>query len=35
LRAKIIERLDAGRIGVEQSTDAFVLHRPEAKYCNV
>ncbi len=43
-RAKMIELLDPGRIGVtlseelqlhpEQSTDAFVLHHPEAKYFN-
>jgi 5-methyltetrahydrofolate--homocysteine methyltransferase len=41
-RAKIVELLDAGRIGVtlseefqlhpEQSTDAIVAHHPEAKY---
>ena len=41
-RAKMVELLEPGRIGVElseelqlhpeQSTDAFVLHRPEAKY---
>ncbi|WP_045822782.1 methionine synthase [Williamsia herbipolensis] len=44
-RAKMIELLEPGRIGVElseelqlhpeQSTDAFVLHHPEAKYFNV
>ncbi|GFG68229.1 methionine synthase [Mycobacterium kubicae] len=44
-RAKMMELLDPGRIGVtlseelqlhpEQSTDAFVLHHPEAKYFNV
>ncbi len=43
-RAKNVELLEAGRIGVElsegfqlhpeQSTDAFVLHHPEAKYFN-
>ena len=43
-RAKMVELLDPGRIGVtlseelqlhpEQSTDAFVLHHPEAKYFN-
>ncbi|KHF42232.1 MAG: methionine synthase [Saccharomonospora viridis] len=43
-RAKIVELLDAGRIGVtlseefqlhpEQSTDAIVAHHPEAKYFN-
>lgn len=43
-RAKMIELLEPGRIGVElseelqlhpeQSTDAFVLHHPEAKYFN-
>ncbi|HXV92759.1 MAG TPA: vitamin B12 dependent-methionine synthase activation domain-containing protein, partial [Pseudonocardia sp.] len=43
-RAKIIEMLEPGRIGVvlseelqlhpEQSTDAFVAHHPEAKYFN-
>ncbi|MFE3223807.1 methionine synthase [Nocardia sp. NPDC059228] len=43
-RAKLVELLDAGRIGVilseelqlhpEQSTDAFVLLHPEAKYFN-
>jgi len=42
----MMERLEPGRIGVElseeelqlhpeQSTDAFVLHHPEAKYFNV
>jgi 5-methyltetrahydrofolate--homocysteine methyltransferase len=44
-RSKMVELLDPGRIGVtlseelqlhpEQSTDAFVLHHPEAKYFNV
>ncbi|MBW0017954.1 MAG: methionine synthase [Mycobacterium sp.] len=44
-RAKMIELLEPDRIGVtlseelqlhpEQSTDAFVLHHPEAKYFNV
>lgn len=44
-RAKLVELLDAGRIGVtlseelqlhpEQSTDAFVLLHPEAKYFSV
>jgi 5-methyltetrahydrofolate--homocysteine methyltransferase len=44
-RAKMMELLQPGRIGVtlseelqlhpEQSTDAFVLHHPEAKYFNV
>jgi len=44
-RAKMMERLQPGRIGVdlseglqlhpEQSTDAFLLHHPEAKYSNV
>jgi 5-methyltetrahydrofolate--homocysteine methyltransferase len=44
-RAKMVELLEPGRIGVElseelqlhpeQSTDAFVLHHPEAKYFNV
>jgi 5-methyltetrahydrofolate--homocysteine methyltransferase len=44
-RAKMMERLEPGRIGVdlseelqlhpEQSTDAFVLYHPEAKYFNV
>jgi len=43
-RAKIMDLLEPGRIGVElseelqlhpeQSTDAFVLHHPEAKYFN-
>ncbi|MFW0790715.1 methionine synthase [Gordonia sp. CPCC 205333] len=43
-RGKLVEMLDAERIGVtlseelqlhpEQSTDAFVLHHPEAKYFN-
>ncbi len=43
-RAKLVELLDSERIGVtlseelqlhpEQSTDAFVLHHPEAKYFN-
>ncbi|WP_024796351.1 methionine synthase [Tomitella biformata] len=43
-RAKLVELLEPGRIGVElseefqlhpeQSTDAFVLHHPEAKYFN-
>ncbi|NMO00072.1 methionine synthase [Gordonia sp. TBRC 11910] len=43
-RGKLVELLEAGRIGVtlseelqlhpEQSTDAFVLHHPEAKYFN-
>jgi 5-methyltetrahydrofolate--homocysteine methyltransferase len=43
-RAKLVELLGASRIGVElseelqlhpeQSTDAFVLHHPEAKYFN-
>ncbi|WP_405137061.1 methionine synthase [Nocardia sp. NBC_01388] len=43
-RAKLVDMLDAGRIGVmlseelqlhpEQSTDAFVLLHPEAKYFN-
>ena len=43
-RAKMMDLLDPGRIGVElsdelqlhpeQSTDAFVLHHPEAKYFN-
>jgi 5-methyltetrahydrofolate--homocysteine methyltransferase len=43
-RAKLMDLLDPGRIGVtlseelqlhpEQSTDAFVLHHPEAKYFN-
>ena len=42
LRASLVELLDAGRIGVElsesfqlhpeQSTDAFVVHHPEARY---
>jgi 5-methyltetrahydrofolate--homocysteine methyltransferase len=43
----MMEQLEPGRIGVElseelqlqlhpeQSTDAFVLHHPEAKYFNV
>lgn len=44
-RAKLVELLEPGRIGVElseelqlhpeQSTDAFVLYHPEAKYFNV
>ncbi|MGX7728500.1 methionine synthase [Rhodococcus sp. 2H158] len=44
-RVKLVELLEPGRIGVElseelqlhpeQSTDAFVLHHPEAKYFNV
>ncbi|MFH5210355.1 methionine synthase [Antrihabitans spumae] len=44
-RAKLVALLDSERIGVvlseelqlhpEQSTDAFVLHHPEAKYFNV
>jgi 5-methyltetrahydrofolate--homocysteine methyltransferase len=44
-RAKMMERLEPGRIGVdlseglqlhpEQSTDAFLLHHPEAKHFNV
>jgi 5-methyltetrahydrofolate--homocysteine methyltransferase len=44
-RAKMMELLEPERIGVvlseelqlhpEQSTDAFVLHHPEAKYFNV
>ncbi|NLU84914.1 methionine synthase [Rhodococcus sp. HNM0569] len=44
-RGKLVAMLDAERIGVklseelqlhpEQSTDAFVLHHPEAKYFNV
>ena len=44
-RTKMVELLEPGRIGVElseelqlhpeQSTDAFVLHHPEAKYFNV
>ncbi|MFV0493964.1 methionine synthase [Mycobacterium sp.] len=44
-RAKTMQLLEPGRIGVtlseelqlhpEQSTDAFVLHHPEAKYFNV
>ena len=44
-RTKMMELLEPGRIGVElseelqlhpeQSTDAFVLHHPEAKYFNV
>lgn len=44
-RAKLVDLLEPGRIGValseemqlhpEQSTDAFVLHHPEAKYFNV
>ncbi|MEE2032479.1 methionine synthase [Rhodococcus chondri] len=44
-RVKLVELLEAERIGVElseelqlhpeQSTDAFVLHHPEAKYFNV
>ncbi|MGH3563376.1 MAG: vitamin B12 dependent-methionine synthase activation domain-containing protein, partial [Mycobacterium sp.] len=44
-RAKTVALLSAERIGVtlseefqlhpEQSTDAFVLHHPEAKYFNV
>jgi len=44
-RAKMMERLEPGRIGVdlseesqlhpEQSIDAFVLHHPEAKHFNV
>jgi len=44
-RAKMMERLEPGRIGVdlsaelqlhpEQSTDASVLNNPEAKYLNV
>lgn len=44
-RIKLVELLEPGRIGVElseelqlhpeQSTDAFVLHHPEAKYFNV
>ncbi len=44
-RAKLVDLLDAGRLGVtlseelqlhpEQSTDAFVLLHPEAKYFNV
>ncbi|MDO3648486.1 methionine synthase [Nocardia mangyaensis] len=43
-RAKLVDLLDAGRVGVrlseelqlhpEQSTDAFVLSHPEAKYFN-
>ncbi|GAA2778009.1 methionine synthase [Saccharopolyspora taberi] len=43
-RAKIVDLLDAGRIGVvlseefqlhpEQSTDAIIAHHPEAKYFN-
>ena len=43
-RAKMVDLLEPGRIGVElseelqlhpeQSTDAFVLHHPEAKYFN-
>jgi 5-methyltetrahydrofolate--homocysteine methyltransferase len=43
-RAKIVELLEPGRIGVklseefqlhpEQSTDAIVVHHPEAKYFN-
>ncbi|MBM7369522.1 methionine synthase [Gordonia hydrophobica] len=43
-RAKMIDLLEPGRIGVElseelqlhpeQSTDAFILHHPEAKYFN-
>jgi 5-methyltetrahydrofolate--homocysteine methyltransferase len=43
-RVKMMDLLDPGRIGVElsdelqlhpeQSTDAFVLHHPEAKYFN-
>lgn len=43
-RAKMIDLLEPGRVGVElseelqlhpeQSTDAFVLHHPEAKYFN-
>ena len=44
-RAKLVALLEPERIGVElseelqlhpeQSTDAFVLHHPEAKYFNV
>ncbi|NLZ56962.1 MAG: hypothetical protein GX898_01405, partial [Corynebacterium sp.] len=44
-RAKMVELLEPERIGVtlseelqlhpEQSTDAFVLYHPEAKYFNV
>jgi 5-methyltetrahydrofolate--homocysteine methyltransferase len=44
-RAKMMERLEPGRIGVdlserlqlhpEQSTDAFLLHHPEAKHFDV
>jgi 5-methyltetrahydrofolate--homocysteine methyltransferase len=44
-RAKMMGRLEPGRIGVdlseglqlhpEQSTDAFLLHHPEAKHFNV
>jgi cobalamin-dependent methionine synthase I len=44
-RAKMMERHEPGRIGVdlseglqlhpEQSTDAFLLHHPEAKHFNV
>ncbi|MBD8505184.1 methionine synthase [Hoyosella sp. G463] len=44
-RAKLVDLLEPGRLGVvlseeyqlhpEQSTDAFVLHHPEAKYFNV
>ena len=44
-RATMVELLEPGRIGVElseelqlhpeQSTDAFVLYHPEAKYFNV
>jgi 5-methyltetrahydrofolate--homocysteine methyltransferase len=44
LRASLVELLDAGRIGVllsesfqlhpEQSTDAFVVHHPQARYFN-
>jgi 5-methyltetrahydrofolate--homocysteine methyltransferase len=43
-RAKIVELLDSARIGVElseelqlhpeQSTDAVIIHHPEAKYFN-
>jgi len=44
MRASLVEMLDAQRIGVvlsesyqlhpEQSTDAFVVHHPEARYFN-
>jgi 5-methyltetrahydrofolate--homocysteine methyltransferase len=44
-RHKVVELLRPGRVGVtlseelqlhpEQSTDAFVLHHPEAKYFSV